>query len=204
MVSHADDALQIAAAHAAEGIHNGELPRMNFVDLLKDPEQVLVAVAHDVDGVDGDLVAQFFDAAGKVHAVLNVVIMSGDTDDFNAVAVVGGQLGNVVVGAHRHAGVHRVAALALVGQQAVQLLNRVADRHVGVVAVHIAQKADLDDVHARAGQRLDDAARRAEAPLPVVHIAAVAQGAVQQFNISHAASPSKFHLPAPDPSACPR
>ena len=89
---------------SVEQISEENMPRMNFVDLLKDPEQVLVAVAHDVDGVDGDLVAQFFDAAGKVHAVLNVVIMGGDTNDFNAVAVVGGQLGNVVVGAHRHAG----------------------------------------------------------------------------------------------------
>ena len=164
---------------------------MDFVDLLKDPEQVLVAVAHDVDGVDGDLVAQFFDAAGKVHAVLNVVIMGGDTDDFNAVAVVGGQLGNVVVGAHRHAGVHRVAALALVGQQAVQLLNRVADRHVGVVAVHIAQEADLDDVGAGTGQGLDDAAGGAKAPVPIVDITAVTQGAIQQFYISHTVSPLK-------------
>ena len=86
-----------------------------------------------------------------------------------------------------------MAALGFRRQQAVQLLDGVADGDVGVVAVHIAQKAGLDDVHARAGQRLNDAARRAEAPLPVVHIAAVAQGAVQQFNISHAASPSKFH-----------
>ena len=57
MIRHADDALQVAAAHAAEGIYDGELPRVDSVDLLKDPEQLLIAVAHDVDGVDGDLVA---------------------------------------------------------------------------------------------------------------------------------------------------
>ena len=198
VVGHADNAFQVTAAHTAEGIHDGELPGVDLVDLLKDPEQVFVAVPHDVDGVDGDFVTQFFDAAGKVHAVFNVVVMGGDADNFDAVAVVGGQLRDIVVRAHRHAGIHRVATLALVGQQAVQLLDGVADRHVGVVAVHIAQKAHLDDVHARAGQRLDDAPRRAEAPLPAVDIAAVAQGAVQQFDISHAASPSIFHLPAPN------
>ena len=198
VVRHADDALQIAAAHAAEGIHDGELPRVDGVDLLKYPEQIFIAVAHDVDGVDGDLVAQFFNAAGKVHAVFNVVIVRGDADDFDAVSIVGGQLFDVVVGAHRHAGVHRAAALALVRQQAVQLLNGVADRDIGVVAVHIAQKAHLDHINARAGQRLDDAPCLPEAPLPVIDIAAVAQGAVQQFDISHGASPSKFHLPAPN------
>ena len=193
MIRHADDALQIAAAHTAKGIYDGELPRVDSVDLLKDPEQVLIAVAHDVDGIDGDLVAQLLDAAGKIHAVFNVVIVRGDADDLDAVSIIGGQLFDVVVGAHRHAGVHRAAALALVRQQAVQLLNGVADRDIGIVAVHIAQKAHLDHINARAGQRLDDAPCLPEAPLPVIDIAAVAQGAVQQFDISHAASPSEFH-----------
>ena len=119
--------------------------------------------------------------------------MRGDADDLDAMSIVGGQLRNIVVRAHRHAGIHRAAALALVRQQAVQLLNGVADRDIGVVAVHIAQKAHLDHINARAGQRLDDAPCLPEAPLPAVDIAAVAQGAVQQFDISHAASPSKFH-----------
>ena len=51
MVSHADDALQIAAAHAAEGIHNGELPRMNFVDLLKDPDSNRAAYDYTKDDI---------------------------------------------------------------------------------------------------------------------------------------------------------
>ncbi len=51
-----------------------------------------------------------------------------------------------------------LAALCLGGQQAVQLLDGVADGHIGVVAIHIAQKAHLHNVGARTGQRLDNAA----------------------------------------------
>ena len=191
VVGQRDDPLQVPAAHAAEGVHDGELPGMDGVDLVEDPQQVLVAVAHDVDGVDGQLVPPGFHLPGKVHAVPDVVVVGGDADQFDAVAVVGAQLGNIVVGAHGHAGVDRVAPLALVGQQPVELLDGVADRHVGVVALHIAQKAHLHQVGAGPGQGLDDPPRRTEAPAPVVDVAAVTQGAVQQFDIRHGVSPSE-------------
>ena len=164
---------------------------MDGVDLVKDPQQVLVGVAHNVDGVDGQLVAPGLDLAGKVHAVADVVVVCGDADDLDAVAVIGGELRDVVVGAHGHAGVDGVAALGFRRQQAVQLLDGVADGDVGVVAVHIAQEADLDDVGAGTGQGLDDAAGGAKAPVPIVDITAVTQGAIQQFYISHAVSPLK-------------
>ena len=45
-----------------------------------------------------------------------------------------------------------MAALALGGQQAVELLDGVADRHIGVVALHIAQKAHFHQVGAGPGQ----------------------------------------------------
>ena len=110
--------------------------------------------------------------------------MGGDADDLNAVAVIGGELRDVVVGAHGHAGVDGVTALGFRRQQAVQLLDGVADGD-------IAQEADLDDVGAGTGQGLDDAAGGAKAPVPIVDITAVTQGAIQQFYISHAVSPLK-------------
>ena len=84
-----------------------------------------------------------------------------------------------------------MAALGFRRQQAVQLLDGVADGDVGVVAVHIAQEADLDDVGAGTGQGLDYAAGGAKAPMPIVDITAVTQSAIQQFYISHAVSPLK-------------
>ena len=44
---------------------------------------------------------------------------------------------------------------------------------------------------ASTGQGLDDAAGGAKAPVPIVDITAVTQGAIQQFYISHAVSPLK-------------
>lgn len=69
-------------------------------------------------GLMGQLVPPGLDLPGKVHAVADVVVVGGDADDLDAVAVVGAQLGDVVVGAHGHAGIDRMAPLALGGQQA--------------------------------------------------------------------------------------
>src|SRR5699024_5690381 len=117
VVHQADDALQIPPPHAAKGVHNGKLVGQDGVDLVQDPQNILVGVAHDVDGVDGQLVPAGLDLAGKVHAVADVVVVGGDADHLDALAGVFAQLGNVVVGAHGHAGVH--GAAGILRQQAV-------------------------------------------------------------------------------------
>ena len=187
VVHQTDNPLQVPAAHAAEGVHDGELIGQNGVDLVQNPQNVPVAVAHDVDGIDGQFVAPGLDLPGKIHALLDVVVVGGDADHLDALARIFAQLGNVVVGAHRHTGIHGVAGI--VRQQAVELLDGVADGHVGVILFHIAQKTHLDNVGAGTGQGADDLPRRGKAPAPVVHIAAVAQRAVQQFHVGHVSSP---------------
>ena len=207
VVGQTDDAIQIFTAHRAKGVHDGELPGMNFVHLVQDPQDVLVGIAHDVDGVDGQLVAAGLHLPGKVHAFPDVVVVGGDADDLNAGAGVLAELGDVVVGAHRHAGVFRGAPLVFGGQQTVQLLDGAAHRHVGIVARHIAQKAHLHDVGARPGQRVDDVLRGGKAPVPVVDVAAVPQRAVQKVDVWHKNSfivSVKSHIPALNPWRCPR
>ena len=76
--------------------------------------------------------------------------MGGNAQHLNAVPLIRGQLGNIIIGAHGHAAVHGAAGVGR--QQSVQLFNGVADGHIGVVAIHIAQKAHFHNVSPGTGQ----------------------------------------------------
>ena len=109
--------------------------------------------------------------------------MRGDTDHLNAAAIIGRKLFDVVVAAHGHGAEH--GAAGVFGQQTVQLFNVVAHGDIGIIAFHIAQKADLHNIHTGTHQTVNNVAGVVKAPVPVVDISAVPQGAVQQFAVIH-------------------
>ena len=182
VVHQTHDALQVLHLHAAEGVHDGEGEGVQLVHLFAQPQNARVGVAHDVDGVAADLVALVLGLAAEGEALFDVVVVEGHPDHVDAGAVPGLQLVDVIKIMQRHAGEDGV--LPVSGQHLFQLGHGVPAALVHI-RLQIAQKAHLHDVGAGVHKALHDVADVLKAEFPVIHIAPVPQGAVEQTDVRH-------------------
>ena len=184
----------IVAVHAAERVHNIERIGVQPVHHLHQAQQLNVRIKNSPHRLHEDTVSLFHDDVGPVDRLGDLIMMKGQSDAADPLAVIRGE--NIRVQLlfpdrdHRHK--HR---LACPRGENLRDLRHTPKQGALAVLHHSCQEAALNDIDPGAVEFVQDGGDRPPPKVPVVDISPVAQGAVENLNAHSTISPFSIFSP---------
>ena len=184
-IQNAGDALEIVEEHGAEGVHDRDGNRQEFIHAGDQVEQVLIAVRQRICCLKHHLIALFPDLFPDLDALSVPAVREHNADGVNRAAVAGRKLIRIIPVPVDHGSVEDARILLL--DVGFRICRNMKKRGTAFVR-RVLQPADLYDIGAGVLQFADDAAYGRIAEFGIGDICTVPQGAVKQLDVIHISS----------------
>lgn len=187
----------VVAVHASQRVHDIKGVGVQPVHPLHQLEQLDVGVKHGAHRLHEHLIALIHQNSGPAHRLRDLMLVEGQADALDPCPVIRSQLIRMQLlfpdgdHGHKHGGARPF------GQNLLDFSDA-AEEGAVLVLHHAGQEAAFDDVDPRLIQFIENGNDRFPPEFPVVDVAPVPQGAVQDLNAHSVSSPlSSFFCTTP-------